>query len=151
VTRRASLIEFLDRHRVIGLDTRPFIYHLETHPRYGPLTATLFAWLERRGASAVTSTITMTELLVHPYRKNDIDRVNSIYAATSTYPNLRWVATTLAIADEAARLRATYGLRTPDAIQIATAMSAGATGFVSNDKGCGRVAELEILRLDDAV
>ena len=151
MTRRASLTEFLDRHRVIGLDTSPFIYHLETHPRYGPVAATLFAWLERRGASAVTSTITMTELLVHPYRKNDIDRVNSIYAATSTYPNLLWLETTLAIADEAARLRAAYGLRTPDAIQIATAMSAGATGFVGNDKGCTRVAELEILLLDHVV
>lgn len=93
----------------------------------------------------------MTELLVHPYRKDDIDRVNSIYAFTSTYPNLLWLPPTLDIADEAARLRAKYGLRTPDAIQIATAISAAATGFVGNDAAFTRVTELEILLLDNVV
>lgn len=133
------------------MDTSPFIYHLETHPLYGPVAATLFAWLERRGSSGVTSTITMTELLVHPYRKDDLDRVNTIYALTSTYPHLSWLPTTLALADGAARLRAKYGLRTPDAIQIATAISASATGFVANDDGFKRVTEMEVLLLDDVV
>ena len=133
------------------MDTSPFIYRLETHPRYGPVAATLFAWLERRGSSAVTSTITMTELLVHPYKIGDIDRVNTIYALTSTYPHLSWLPPTLAIADEAARLRAKYGLRTPDAIQAATAISAGATGFVGNDDAFKRVTELDILLLDHVV
>ena len=93
----------------------------------------------------------MTELLVHPYRNNDINRVNTIYALTSTYPHLSWVPPTLALADQAARLRAKYGLRTPDAIQVATAISAGATGFVGNDNGFKRVTEVEILLLDDVV
>jgi predicted nucleic acid-binding protein len=93
----------------------------------------------------------MTELLVHPYRKGDIDRVNTIYALTSTYPNLSWLAPTLPIADEAACLRAKYGLRTPDAIQVATAVSAGATGFVGNDDAFRRVTDLEILLLDNVV
>ena len=136
---------------MLGLDTSPFIYHLETHPRYGPAAATLFEWLEERGSSAVTSTVTMTELLVHPSRTDDVDRVNRIYAFASTYPNLGWLPTTLDIADEAARLRAKYGLRTPDAIQVATALSAGATGFVGNDRGFTRVADLEILLLDHVV
>jgi len=133
------------------VDTRPFIYHLDAHLRYGPAAAALFEWLERRGSSGVTSTITMTELLVHPYRNNDINRVNTIYALTSTYPHLSWVPPTLALADQAARLRAKYGLRTPDAIQVATAISAGATGFVGNDNGFKRVTEVEILLLDDVV
>ena len=90
----------------------------------------------------------MTELLVHPYRKEDIDRVNSIYALTSTYPHLSWVPVTLALADQAARLRATYGLRTPDALHVATAIAGSATGFIGNDHAFRRVTELEILLLD---
>jgi len=125
----------------------PFIYHVDGHPRYGPIAGKLFTWIERRGR-AVTSTITMTELLVHPYRKNDINRVNSIYALTSTYPNLSWVPVTLALADNAARLRAKYGLRTPDALHLATAIAGSATGFVGNDHVFQRVTELEILLLD---
>ena len=104
-------------------------------------------WIERQGR-AVTSTITMTELLVHPYRKNDINRVNSIYALTSTYPNLSWVPVTLALADNAARLRAKYSLRTPDALHLATAIAGSATGFIGNDHVFQRVTELEILLLD---
>ena len=90
----------------------------------------------------------MTELLVHPYRKQDIDQVNSIYALTSTYPNLSWVPVTLALADQAARLRAKYGLRTPDALHVATAIAGSATGFIGNDHAFRRVTELEILLLD---
>jgi predicted nucleic acid-binding protein len=129
------------------LDTSPFIYHLDAHPRYGPVAGELFVWIERRGR-AVTSTVTMTELLVHPYRKDDLDRVNSIYALTSTYPHLSWVPVTLALADSAARLRAKYGLRTPDALHVATAMAASATGFIGNDRAFQRVTDLEILLLD---
>jgi predicted nucleic acid-binding protein len=129
------------------LDTSPFIYHLDAHPQYGSVSGEVFVWIERRGR-AVTSTITMTELLVYPYRKDDIDSVNSIYALTSTYPNLSWVPVTLALADNAARLRAKYGLRTPDALQVATAIAGSATGFIGNDRAFQRVTELEILLLD---
>jgi predicted nucleic acid-binding protein len=54
------------------------------------------------------------------------------------------VAPTLRIADAGAYSRAEYNLRTPDAIQAATALSHGATGFVSNDAGFRRVAGLDV-------
>ena len=37
------------------------------------------------------------------------------------------------IAEEAARLRAEYNIRTPDAIQMATAIHEGASFFLTND------------------
>ena len=99
----------------------------------------------------MTSTVTMVELLVQPYRRGDMDRVNLIYALTSSYPHLTWLAPTLPIADEAARLRARYHLRTPDAIQAATVLAAGARGLVANDGAFKRVAELDVFILDDAL
>jgi hypothetical protein len=45
-----------------------------SHARMAWTSSSAITWLERRG-SAVTSTITMTELLVQPYRKQDVDRV----------------------------------------------------------------------------
>jgi predicted nucleic acid-binding protein len=107
----------------------------------------LFEWLEGRASSAVTSTITLTELLVHPYRAGDIDQVNTVYSLVTTYPHLEWQPATLAIADEAARLRATYRLKTPDAIQVATALVTGATGVVANDVAFRRVPEIEVFLL----
>lgn len=90
----------------------------------------------------------MTELLVHPYRAKDIDQVNDIYALASTFPHLEWHAPTLAVADDAARLRAAHGLRTPDALQVAAALASGATGLVSNDAAFARVTELDVFLLD---
>ncbi len=98
---------------------------------------------------AVTSTITMLELLVHPYREGDQERIDEFYALLSTYPHLEWIATTLNIADSAARLRAQYNLKTPDAIQAATALTTRATGLISNDPAFKRVSELETIILDD--
>lgn len=133
----------------MGLDSSVFIFHIEGNPKYGELADAVFTWLEGPRAEAVTSTITMLELLVQPYRLSDIDRVNQFYALLSSYPHLMWVVPTLEIADLGARLRAEHNLRTPDALQAATALSSGATGFISNDPVFQRLGNLEIAILDD--
>jgi predicted nucleic acid-binding protein len=43
------------------------------------------------------------------------------------------------IAARAAQIRATHGLRTPDAIHAATALQSGASGIVTNDAGFRRL------------
>lgn len=136
---------FLRRHSRIGLDTCVFIYELEANPRYVALADVVFAWLEEPGHKAVTSTITMTELLVKPYRDSDEELVNGIYGLLSTYPNLEWIAPDLETADVAARFRARFGLRTPDALQAANAARLGVTGFVTNDAVFERVDAFETL------
>ena len=122
---------------------------MEDHPTYKDLVNPIFDWLEEPRSRAVTSTITMLELLVQPYRLSDIDRVNRFYALLSTYPHLEWVAPTLEIADLGAKLRGEQGLRTPDALQAATAISSRATGFMSNDAAFQKVPGLDVLLLDD--
>jgi predicted nucleic acid-binding protein len=144
----SGLPAFLKRHHVIALDTSLFIYQIEAHARYLPLTDHIFSWLERPGSQAVTSTITMTELLVQPYRDSDEQLVNWFYGLLSTYPNLGWIGPNLEIADLAARFRGLHRLRTPDALQAATAVYAGATGLITNDAVFERVPELETLVLD---
>jgi predicted nucleic acid-binding protein len=100
---------------------------------------------------AVTSTITMTELLVQPYRNSNRDRVNMFYGLLTMYPNLQWVAPDLEIADLAAQLRAFHHLRTPDALLAATAVRAHATGFVTNDVVFERVEGFETLLFDKLI
>jgi predicted nucleic acid-binding protein len=139
---------FLRRHRRIALDTSVFIYQLEANTRYLALTDSVFSWVERASHEAVTSTITMTELLVPSYRDKDEQRVDAFYGLLSTYPNLQWVAPDLETADLAAKLRALYRLRTPDALQAATAIRTHATGFVTNDPVFERIEELDTVLLD---
>jgi predicted nucleic acid-binding protein len=67
----------------------------------------------------------------------------------STFPHLDWQAATLEICDRAAALRSAFNLRTPDALQVATAIHSGADAFVSNDPVFGRIPDLDVLILDD--
>lgn len=139
---------FLKKHRRIALDTSIFIYHLEANPTYADHAGDVFAWLERAPHTAVTSTLTMTELLVQPYRAENEPLVNQYFGLLSLFPNLEWVAPDLAIADTAARLRARHRLRTPDALQAATAISRGATALLTNDTDLARVSDIEVVVLD---
>ena len=145
----ARLDAFLRRHRRIALDTSVFIYQLENNPRYAGLTDRVFSWLEQPARRAVTSTITMTELLVQPYREGDQRRVDEFYGLLSTYPNLDWIAPSLDVADIAARIRASQGLRTPDALQAATAVHATVSGLITNDPVFKRVTGFETMVLDE--
>jgi predicted nucleic acid-binding protein len=140
---------FLRRHRRIALDTSIFIYHLEPNPKYLAYTDPIFSWLERSKSNAVTSTITMAELLVLPYRQGDEQWADDFYGLLSTYPNLNWIAPSLEIANLAARIRALHRLRTPDALQAATAENLLATGLITNDPVFARVHSFETLVLED--
>jgi predicted nucleic acid-binding protein len=139
---------FLRRHRRIALDTSIFIYHLEPNPKYLAYTNLIFSWLEQSGSRAITSIITMTELLVLPYRQGDEQRANDFYGLLSTYPNLDWITPNLEIADLAARIRALHRLRTPDALLAATAEHSLATGLITNDPIFERVKSFQTLVLD---
>ena len=86
---------FLKRNTRIALDTNVFVYQLESHPRYKPLTKAVFEELDGGRISAVTSTITLTELLVPAYRDQDDQRIDRFYGLLSTYPNLEWLAPNL--------------------------------------------------------
>jgi predicted nucleic acid-binding protein len=133
----------------IGLDTNLFIYFLEDHPRYGTWCVSLFDRIERGHNPAVTSTVTLLELLVQPYRDQKEELAQKIFALISTYPKIEWVPVSMGLADRAAELRARYRLSTPDAIQLATAIGHKATRFYGNDRSLRRVKEIECLLADD--
>jgi predicted nucleic acid-binding protein len=143
-----QLRQFLRRYRQIALDASIFIYQLENNTKYIELTDFVFAWVERPGHAAVTSTITMMELLVPAYREEDERQVDTFYGLLSTYPNLQWMPPDLETADLAAQLRARYGLQTPDALQAATALRAGASAFITNDPVFRKIEEFEAAVMD---
>jgi len=74
--------------------------------------------------------------------------VGVFYGLLSTCANLDWVAPDLEIADLAARLRAAHRLKTPDALQAATAVQTRASGLITNDPAFERVESFETLVLD---
>jgi predicted nucleic acid-binding protein len=139
----------LQRHHRVALDSSIFIYQLEANPKYVALTDVVFSWLAEPTSRAVTASVTMTEILVPPYRNHDQELLDRFYGLLSTYPNLQWTAIDLELADLAARVRAQHNLRTPDALQAATALQAHATAFITNDPAFRRVTGFAPLVLDD--
>jgi predicted nucleic acid-binding protein len=88
-----------------------------------------------------------TEIADHE-RRNDIEReeLAERYAAVLTDPAcFRLVDLTPGIAIGAARLRARYGLRLPDAVQLSTALQAGAVALVTHDRDFAGCTDLPIL------
>jgi len=147
----SALKKFLKKHSHIFLDTSIFIYYIEQHHRYHILCELVFQALEEGKIKASTSSLSLMEILVQPYKKKRDDLVLKFYALFTTYPNLDWIDFNLDISDTAARLRAEYRLKTPDAIQAATAISSGAAGFLGNDADFKRVKELACFLLDDCL
>jgi predicted nucleic acid-binding protein len=135
--------------RILGLATSAFIYHLEAHPVYAPRIRTIFGEIERGPARGVTSTLTFLEVLVGPYRAGNQAQRVAISGLLASFPGVKWVALDLAVADRAASLRGRYRLRTPDAIQLATALEAGADAFLTNDQQLSRVTEMPVLLIDE--
>lgn len=54
---------------------------------------------------------------------------------------------TTSIAEQAAMLRAKYGLRTPDAIQLATSIEVAADIFLTNDTRLESVSEIAVVTM----
>jgi predicted nucleic acid-binding protein len=133
----------------MAVDTNPFLYWLEENPTYFDVSKRIFELVEERKAKLVTSTLTLTEASVLPYRMKDWRRVYRIHAVLDTYPHREWLPPTVAIARRAAIIRAEFNLRTPDAIHAATALISGATALITNDHMFRRIPGLEVVLLDE--
>jgi len=145
-----SLLDNVPEQRVIGLDTTPFIYSLEAHPVYGPLVRPFFESRVKTGLNTVvTSVVTLSEVLVQPLRCEQADLVDRYRTLLTRGRNLTLASITPAIAERAAKIRATYAIRLPDAFQIAAALEHGATHFLTNDDRLRKVTEVTVLILDD--
>ena len=135
--------------RTVGLDTAPLIHFIEDHPVYAPRLAALFEAAEQQRLRLVASVIVLAEILVHPLRQGQFDLVDEYRDILLNSPGLQTTAVSAEIAERAAELRARHNFRTPDAIHLATAVSAGATTFLTNDARLRNVPGLEILLLSE--
>jgi len=135
--------------KVVGLDTAPIIYFIERHPLYVDMMRSFFQAVQRDECAVVTSTMTLLETLVMPLKQGNIDlahQYRNILFKTKGHTTF-WLSPP--IAEEAARLRASYNIRTPDAIQMATAIFGGASFFLTNDIHLPSLPNLKTLVLED--
>ena len=97
----------------------------------------------------VTSTVTLVEVLVHPLRQGNTILAQQYREILLNQESLTVVELTPDIAETAAQLRASYNLRSPDSIQMATAICEGASLFLTNDARLPFLPGLKVLVLDN--
>lgn len=144
-----NFIRTLTSAKTIGIDTMVFIYLLEGQKTYLPLVRLIFDLKETGKIMIISSFISYLETLSSP-RLDDkrLDLYSKFFLKSK---NLILKPVDQEVSDYAAFLRRTYHLRTPDAIQIGTAIINKTNLFISNDATFKKVKEIKNIVLKDFV
>jgi predicted nucleic acid-binding protein len=135
---------------LVGLDSPVFIYHLEAHPRYSPLTKEVLAGMENGKWTGLTSAITLMEINVRPWQHEREEAARKYETVLVNFPNLTILDIDRDVARLASQLQARYNVRPPDALQVAASLQVGAKAFLTNYKRLSILQTIiEILMLND--
>lgn len=146
-----TLLDRIAGRSPIGVGSSPFIYYFERNPDWFPIVADLFVRAGNQSENILLSTsgVTLAEVLVMPIRTK---RTNLYAQYTSFFFNAPFVKlfeVSNVVLLGAAALRAIYGLRTADAIQISSCIENGCEVFITNDKRLQKVTEIDVIVLAD--
>jgi predicted nucleic acid-binding protein len=133
----------------LGIDTAPLIYLVEKHPVYFDRMNAIVQHITQGSIAGISSSLTLTEVLTQPLKLGKSNLVSSYEDILLNSAGFQLVTIDTNVARTAADLRARYNLKTPDAIQVATASVLGCQAFLTNDFEIKRVTELHILVLDE--
>jgi predicted nucleic acid-binding protein len=133
----------------ICIDTAPIIYFIEKHPKYLNLLRPVFAQIDAGKIEAITSTITLLEVLVQPIRRNNNSLAERYREILLYSEGLTTFEILHEVSEMSSKLRAKYSIKTPDAIQIAVGLLYGADKFITNDQALKKVSDIDVLVLDD--
>ena len=133
----------------VGFDTTPIIYFIEANSKYDAVVTDVFRRVHDGRILGVTSSISVCEVLIVPIR-NANSHLQTAYKDLLLHSDhFETVPITADTAELGASLRARYGLRTPDALQVASAIAADSDVFLTNDFGLRRISEIRVLLLDE--
>ena len=128
------------------LDACSIIYLLESRQEQGLKTRTIISQALQDETQLIISRLSFLECRILPIKENDnllLQRYNRFFEL----PGLQIIELTAEIVEIATNLRAVNspGLRTPDALQLACALSAGADQFLTGDKKLSAFQGIEVV------
>ncbi len=131
----------------VAIDTAVFIYFIEEEPRFLPQILPLFTEADRGERVLVTSSLTLLEVLVVPYRAGHRQLAERYEHLLTRSRGVRMVDLTRDQLRAAAQLRAATGVKIPDALQLTAALGAGCKTLITNDRRLPVVPGLQVLQL----
>ena len=132
----------------IFIDTAPLIYLIEGEEYFaGMVEKQLNQWIIAE-ENLATSTLTLLELLVVPMKQENKHLVQKYRALLKDILSEPLISLSEPISEMAAQIRGVNGFKTPDSIQLATALYSGADVFYTNDKRLGKFSDIKILTVE---
>ena len=146
-----SLDDAMDGVRKLAFDSAPIIYFIEAHPRYAAIVERVLRKVDVGAVAGLSSVLTLTEVLTRPVQLAQTELQKQYLDFLLHSRNFSIVSLDVQMSVQAAELRVRYGLRTPDALQLACAMQTGSQAFLTNDIKLRKVEELRVIVLDDVL
>lgn len=129
-------------------DAGPIIYAVEAIEPFREAVVARISQAEHApGGLVITSQLSRLECRVKPLRDGDATLL-AAFDAFFARRLLSLIEISADVLDRATELRARYGLRTPDAIHVATAIEARADIFLTGDTSLRRVSDIPVEVLD---
>ena len=130
---------------VVYLDANVLIALIEAEQEIIPQTRRLFTLIENEIVAAITSEVTLAEVLVKPLKNGDIPLLKSYESLLAKGSLVQLVAAGRGIWIDAAALRALHGLKLVDALHLATASRHGCDVLITADKRIKSVGRIRII------
>ena len=137
------------RGKVVFFDTAPLIYFIEKNSRYLDVVKPVIELVVSQQAKGMTSTITLLEVLVLPLREGNKKLAEKYKTILLSSNDLETCEISNVISERAAIIRAKYGFKTPDSIQLVTAIVRKADYFLTNDTALKQVNEIKVIVLEE--
>ncbi|MDA0738394.1 MAG: type II toxin-antitoxin system VapC family toxin [Nitrospirae bacterium] len=134
----------------IYLDAPAFIYSLEHIEPYCSLLGSVWLASQANQFEIVSSELVLLETLVKPLREKD-ETLTVLFRSLLYSKEVRLIPATAALWETAAGLRASFGLKAPDALHAATALQEGCKSFMTNDVDFRKIPDLPVVLLKDFV
>ena len=120
---------------LVYLDANVLIGIVQALPDLSDRQLALLGDLDEGRLRAMTSELSLSEVLVGPLQQGDATTFDAFIALLSGDGAIAVMPVSRDVLIAAARHRATSRMKLPDAIHVATADVAGCAGFVSADRG----------------
>ncbi len=127
---------------LVLVDSAHIIYKLESHGKFAKCFACLFQCHANGEIDLAVTAITIAEVLTGPLDAGEEALAKRYRAVLEAW---RVLAFTSDIAEGAARIRGRYGMKLPDAIQVASALAVNADALVTHDLDLAKVRGLRVL------
>ena len=129
------------------LDTAPIIYFIEKNEHFFDVVKPIFTEAESKKFILITSVISYLETMVPVLGSNNISLKGKYHYFFYELDFLKVVDIDINTAHLAAKLKSTYNLKTPDSLQLASAIYNECDEFITADKRIPEIKEIKITLL----